>query len=107
DYFSSTALNAGIWGSNGYAMASGWAGATGQDPHSLYVHPRWANAAGQDFHPQSQQGRWKTSGWVTDPVTALTIDAADPTESFANEPSQNGGAANLGSYGNTSEASQS
>jgi len=60
-----------------------------------------------DFHLKSQYGRWNGSAWVNDATTSPCIDAGDPTDSYANEPSPNGSRINIGAYGNTAEASKS
>ena len=45
--------------------------------------------------------------WINDDVTSPCIDAGDPANPVAEEPSPNGGRINIGAYGGTSEASKS
>src|SRR5581483_3448601 len=86
-----------------------WIANTGLDVGSLSANPLWANVNALDFHLQSTAGRWNpsTQAWVTDASDSPALDAADPTEDFSQEPSNNGNRANIGSYGNTPEASKS
>ena len=69
----------------------------------------FAAPEGEDFHPKSTIGRFLNGGGgpVADAASSPTLDAGDPTESYASEPSPNGYRANQGSYGNTAEASES
>jgi hypothetical protein len=63
-----------------------------------------------DFHLKSPAGRYDptTKAHVTTDTTASPcIDKADPADSFALEPAPNGGRADLGTYGNSPEASKS
>jgi hypothetical protein len=69
--------------------------------------PLFANTADGDFHLQSKYGRWSGSDWVFDTLSSPCIDAADPLSPYSLEPMPNGGRANIGRYGNTSEASRS
>ena len=69
--------------------------------------PCFADSSAGDFHLKSTAGRWNGSSWVKDKVTSPCIDAGDPSASYADEPSPNGNRVNLGSYGNTAEASKS
>ena len=57
----------------------------------------------------SQVGRWNGAAFVNDGFTSSgLIDAADPLVLLVlNEVSPNGGRANLGSYGQTADASKS
>ncbi|MEQ1830459.1 MAG: PA14 domain-containing protein, partial [Pirellula sp.] len=48
-----------------------------------------------------------TGSWVLDAVQSPAIDSGNPTDSFANEPLDNGNVINLGAYGNTVQASKS
>src|SRR5581483_3214461 len=86
-----------------------WIANTGLDVGSLSANPLWANVNALDFHLQSTAGRWNpsTQAWVTDASDSPALDAADPTEDFSQEQSNNGNRANIGSYGNTPEASKS
>ena len=105
-----------------------------RDP--LFVNPAGADGAlgfsnfadhgtDDDFHEQSTGGSFhggalapivsSVTGLPVFPAATLTVDAAsspavdrgDPTSSFANEPSPNGGFINLGAFGNTAQASES
>ena len=107
DWFSSTSLNTLIWGGKGYAYP--WAAAIAKDANSISAHPLWANTgiSQEDFHPRSTGGRWTPSGFVTDGAHSQTIDAGDPSEAYSLETEDNGDRVNLGSYGNTAEASRS
>ena len=79
---------------NGYWDDNGTSGDTSDDS--------WV--AG-DYHLQSVTGRWDGSGWVTDSITSLCIDAGDPAVTCI-EPTPNGGIINMGVYGNTAQASK-
>ena len=69
--------------------------------------PCFADAASGDFHLKSAAGRWNGTTWVKDTVTSPCIDAGEASVAYANEPSPNGNRANMGAYGNTTEASKS
>ncbi len=71
--------------------------------------PLFADQAQGDYHLKSQAGRWDlgTELWVTDEMTSPCIDAGDPQSDFGGEPEPNGHRANVGAYGNTTEASRS
>ena len=89
-----------------------------------YVSPT-QDGRSDDFHEQSQQGSYHggalapvvsaatglpvfpTPTLTVDPNESPAIDLGDPSESFANEPTPNGGYINIGAYGNTSQASLS
>ncbi len=105
DFFSSNSFNSIAWGLLGLDFP--WAATIGRDGNSGADHPRWKDpsAGVEDFHPLSQAGRWNGAAFVLDGFTSALLDAADPAEPFANEAAPNGGIANLGSYGNTAEAS--
>jgi len=70
----------------------------------------WVNG---DYHLKSAAGRWDPladdgrGGWALDPISSPLIDAGDPASGFSSEPAPNGGRANIGLYGNTSQASRS
>lgn len=64
------------------------------------------DAAG-DFHVRSTAGHFDKGAWVVDAVTSPAIDKADPASGAGDEAAPNGGRANLGAYGRTSEASKS
>ena len=112
DYASSNSTLGFKWlvGAQGLA---GWTAASGWDLNSISAHPHWFNvdAGVEDFHPKSAaaNGRFNpiTGGYdqPADAITSPMIDTADPADAFGNEPPNNG-RANMGSYGNTSEASR-
>jgi hypothetical protein len=119
DWYAGGAGLSMTWGS-AYTSLSGWQ-ATGQDAHSLSADPLWPNltAGSEDFHPRSVRGRCSTpnsytptspfscTGYSTDTVHSPTIDAGDPAQPFDLEPVPHGRRVNIGSYGNTPEASES
>ena len=105
-----------------------WEAATTTDADSFVANPLFVSAsaadlADDDFHLQSQYG--STHGASLAPVISLTtglpvfpvsttvddratspgIDRGAASDSYANEPSPNGGYLNLGAYGNTPQAS--
>ncbi|MBS2012659.1 MAG: right-handed parallel beta-helix repeat-containing protein [Deltaproteobacteria bacterium] len=60
-----------------------------------------------DFHERSMAGRFSKGSWVVDAITSAGIDKANPASTVGSEPLPNGGRANLGAFGGTSEASKS
>jgi len=85
-------VNPGYWDPNG----------TPEDANDdFYVHG--------DCHLRSQAGRWNpvSQTWVNDDVTSACIDAANPDSPLDQEPFPNGGRANIGAYGTTTQASKS
>ena len=60
-----------------------------------------------EFHVMSKTGRWNGKTWVRDTVFSPCIDSGNPATNYSYEPLPNGGIANIGVYGNTSEASKS
>ncbi|HRE51206.1 MAG TPA: right-handed parallel beta-helix repeat-containing protein [Flavitalea sp.] len=84
------------------ALREGKGNIHGQDP-------LFANPAANDYHLRSTAGRWNAPAfsWTRDKADSPAIDAADPSDSFENEPNPNGGRRNLGAYGNTKYASKS
>ena len=116
DYFSSNGALSFQWGPAlaAQSVAAWQTTSSTPDAQSFSSNPQWFNAAAfaEDFHPLSTAGRWNqnqaTPGFVAvDVATSPTIDAGDPLESFNLEASPNGGRVNLGSYGNTLQASES
>jgi len=83
------------------------------DPGNIDDPPLFADPAGGDYHLKSVYGRWEPTGgggegaWAIDNELSPSIDAGDPTSDSSNEPQANGGAINMGAYGNTTEASKS
>ncbi|HUT04510.1 MAG TPA: dockerin type I domain-containing protein [bacterium] len=69
--------------------------------------PLFADPQNDDYHLQSEYGRWTAEGWVADDETSPCIDAGDPESAYSLEPLFNGNRANMGAYGNTSQASKS
>jgi len=59
-----------------------------------------------DVHLRSVQGRYDDGAWVLDEASSPAIDRGDPSAAYANETSPNGSRLNLGTYGNTAEASR-
>ncbi|MBI5883851.1 MAG: right-handed parallel beta-helix repeat-containing protein, partial [Elusimicrobia bacterium] len=98
------------WGGLRYGGLGAWQTVAGQDSHSRAKDPLWFSpgTGSEDFHPLSAGGRWNpaTQGWQIDAVVSRTIDGGDPADPFGDEPAPNGGRVNLGSYGNTLEASK-
>ena len=86
---SNTATTITVWGNVSAIAASG-------DTYQI-----------RDYHPKSVQGHWRDGEWIVDDRTSPCVDAGDPTIGHANEPNPNGGRVNMGTYGNTEEASKS
>lgn len=84
-----------FWG--GFAQLSG--------SGNISVDPLFADSVQADFHLKSEYGRWNGTNWVNDEVTSPCINAGDPLDDYALEPSPNGNRINMGTYGNTAEAS--
>lgn len=83
------------------------AGSTINVQYCISVEPQFADPGNDDFHLKSSVGRWNGSSWVTDSVTSPCVDTGNPSSSYQNEPTPNGDRINMGSYGNTDEASKS
>ncbi|MFA6003375.1 MAG: right-handed parallel beta-helix repeat-containing protein, partial [Elusimicrobiota bacterium] len=110
DWFSSGTSRMATWGAN-YTTLAAWQ-ATAKDADSIAANPYWYNTSAnvEDFHPMSTTGRYSSATGdltSTDGMDSPTIDAADNLEPYDNEPPPHGSNANLGSYGNTAEASLS
>ncbi len=73
---------------------------------SLVTDPLFADPGSGDFHLRSTAGRYDQGTWVTDTVHSPAIDAGDPESPFSRETTPNGGRANLGTHGDTAEASR-
>ncbi len=84
-------------------------GRTVTSNNELLADPMYADAAVGDFHPKSTAGRWDPIGsiWAMDLVSSPCIDAGDPGDAVAAEPSPHGARINLGAFGGTVEASKS
>jgi predicted outer membrane repeat protein len=79
------------------------------DPNDTPLDPNddfWVDG---DVHLKSRAGRWDpvSESWVKDDEDSPCIDAGDPSGPIGDELSPNGGIANLGAYGGTTEASKS
>lgn len=85
-----------------------WRAFNHSDEHSVAADPYFADVDAGDLHLQSQGGRFDPSlgVFIEDFYTSPCIDTAAPGKSFEEESSNNGGRANMGIYGGTSEASQ-
>ena len=78
---------------------------------SIHIYTAWKDPAmlltgALDVHPKSEAGRWTAAGWVADETTSPLIDRGTADAPYDNEPEPKGFAANLGGYGNTTEASK-
>lgn len=99
----------GRWGGVNHATLGAWQGASGQDANSLSADPLWFSTATEDFHVRSAGGRWDplSQAFVTtDALASPTIDKADPADPAGPEPFPGASRANMGSYGQTGEASK-
>ncbi len=74
---------------------------------NIYDDPLFVDAASGDFHLQSTVGSWHYGQWLPDPAHSPGIDAGNPISQYGNEPLPNGDCINIGSYGNTEQASLS
>ncbi|HET8984961.1 MAG TPA: right-handed parallel beta-helix repeat-containing protein, partial [Trueperaceae bacterium] len=74
---------------------------------NLVADPLFADAESGDYHLLSAAGRFTVDDWTMDALTSPAIDAGHPDSDYGSETEPNGGAINLGAYGNTSEASRS
>ncbi len=98
---------AGIDGVLGYVNATQDGG--DDDFHLQSVH---GSFHGGTFAPVATVGGTGvpvglTGAWVNDALQSPAIDAGNPTDSFFNEPLNNGNAINAGAFGNTAQASRS
>jgi len=75
--------------------------------------PLFVDAANRDYHLLSQAGHWDQNelcgggAWNVDNLHSPAIDAGNPGSMFSEEPLPNGNRINMGTYGNTAEASKS
>ncbi|HSR99617.1 MAG TPA: hypothetical protein VLM79_21340 [Kofleriaceae bacterium] len=67
----------------------------------------FVDEATNDYHEKSTAGHFSHGTWIPDNVSSPALDRADPAASAANEPAPNGARANLGVFGQTTEASKS
>ncbi|MCL7414353.1 MAG: hypothetical protein M8353_12205, partial [ANME-2 cluster archaeon] len=65
------------------------------------------DAANGKYYLNSTGLTWNGTGWESMSTLSPCIDAADPADSYENEPYVNGGRANMGRWGNTQYASNS
>ncbi len=109
DFFSSNSVRSGVWGGVSYSLLLNWRSNTGHDANSITENPLWLNTrvGEEDFHPLSTGGRWDGVAFSTDAASSPTIDRGDTSSSIGVEPVPNGGRPNMGSYGQTAEASLS
>lgn len=123
-FTSGTAAVATRWASDDAPTATDgtlatWQTNTAQDANSISGDPLFVNAAGSDLHLRSQYGHLTVSGstpsitvaWTRDAgSTSPCIDAgstSSPYNTFSSEPEDNGNRVNMGSHGNTWQASHS
>ena len=88
-----------------YADLEAWRHGSGVDLHSLSEDPLFVGSG--DFHLQSSAGSYHGGDWRADEGHSPSIDTADPSSAYAEEPDPNGSRANMGAYGNTAQASLS
>jgi hypothetical protein len=67
----------------------------------------FVDEAANDYHEKSTAGHFSRGTWVADAVSSPALDGADPAASATHEPAPNGARANLGAFGQTTEASKS
>lgn len=108
--------NSILWGNSGGIGNQAFWNNTLEVSYSITAHPgignfladpRFADAANGDFHLRSTAGRYTPDGFVNDMVDSPAIDAGNPASGFSLETAPNGGRINLGTYGNTAQASRS
>jgi parallel beta-helix repeat protein len=87
--------------------ASGSYSGVSEETGDISVDPLFADPDNKDFHLKGTERRWTESGWVSDAVDSLCIDAGDPSDDYSIELVPNGERINIGAYGNTVEASAS
>jgi hypothetical protein len=121
-YSSATVVNSIFWDNNGDDFTVDgssvltvshtlWqrndSGSLGEN--NIHDDPLFADPAADDYHLRSRGGRWSDgqSTWLTDEAHSPAIDAGDPSSAFDGEPTPDGGAINLGCFGNTEHASKS
>ncbi len=115
----------GRWQGSAYATLPAWQAATSRDFTSLATDPQFVDPAGGDFHLRSVAGSLHggslapvlgndgfaqaAPGVLTnDAITSPGVDRGDnATFVVGDEPASDGGFANLGAFGTTSQASRS
>ncbi len=83
-------------------ICGGWEGVG-----NINIDPQFVNPSQGDYHLQSTTGSFHNGFWLPDPWHSPCIDAGEPEASFLFEPLPNGRRVNMGTYGNTEEASMS
>ncbi len=114
-----------LWQDVARPTLTDWQNAAVTDQNSLSLDPLFVNPAAGDFHLQSLYGSLHggsdapavstvtglpfllSGSWTDDAAQSPAIDRGDSASAFSNEPSPNGGYINLGSDGNTDQASKS
>lgn len=99
----------GRWHISGIAFnMAAWQSNSGQDANSISADPLWASTATEDFHPLSAGGRYSVAlaTFTFDATTSPTIDRGDPLAPRLGETFPGSGRVNMGSYGQTAEASR-
>jgi len=88
-----------------YSCIQDW---TGSGIGNIDTNPFFADLGNGDYHLKSQSGRWdpNSESWVLDDVTSPCIDAGDPNSDWTQELWPHGKRINMGTYGNTPEASR-
>jgi len=108
DLWAQGGAHVGYYGGMVHTLLEDWQQATGEDANSLSHDPLFGDAGSGDFHLRSREGRYVFGGvWTNDAEHSPCIDAGDPAVSWTHEPSPNGSRLNLGTYGNTEQASKS
>ena len=85
-------------GANGAVKVTFGAGNTAADP--LFV-----DAAAKDFHLRSTKGHWTANGYAPDSADSAALKAGDPQSAVNFNPDRAGTRTELGTYGNSVEAS--
>jgi hypothetical protein len=125
DLYTTGSGQVAFWQDVAQPTLSAWQNTAFTDQNSLSQDPLFVSAAGGDFHLQSTAGSLHggsdapalsattglpyllTGTWTTDSALSPGIDRGDPATPFANQPAPSGGYVNLGSDGNTDQASKS
>ena len=96
-------------GGEAYRFLNEWQAKTTNDVHSVGYEPLMADEKRFDYHLLSEAGYYDAvqGKFVKTNKTSHLIDLGAPDASYANEPTPNGGRANIGVYGGTAEASKS
>ena len=97
----------GYWDSETRSSFADWTAASGGDLNGLSGDPLFVSVGGGDYHLQSTRGSFHGGAWTADSDNSSGLDAGDPASLSFYEPAPNGGRVNLGSFGNTVEASLS